>query len=194
MLLTMTIVRAAVVITGLMLASAASGAATIHYTVTDLPDVKPGEDLWQYHYSVSGVSFLSGQGFDIAFAVDDGFQFGDLVDPQSGPSSDFDVMAIQPDPEIPADGLFDAAALVDAPSLTGDFISTFIWRGAGTPGAQTFTLFDTDFSIFETGTTVPEPVVGLLVLPLVAGLGLCRFGRRTQGTTTCDCCESQPSS
>ena len=190
----MTLVRAAATIAGLMLAASASAGTTIHFTVTDLPDVNPGEDLWQYNYSVSGVSFAAGQGFDIAFAVGDGFQFGDLVAPQSGPTTDFDVMAIQPDPSIPADGLFDAVATLDAPSLAGDFVSTFIWRGTGTPGAQTFTLFDTDFSVFESGTTVPEPEALLLLSPLVAGLGLCRFGRRTRGSTTCDCCESEQSS
>jgi hypothetical protein len=187
----MRLARAAGTIAGLMLAASASAGTTIHFTVTDLPDVNPGEDLWQYRYSVSGVSFLSGQGFDIAFAVGDGFQFGDLVPPQSAPTADFDVMAIQPDPSIPADGLFDAVAQVDSPSLTDDFVSTFIWRGTGTPGAQTFTLFDTDFSVFETGTTVPEPEAALLVFPLVAGLGVCRFGRRTRRSTTCDCCASE---
>lgn len=137
----------------LFTAPATAHAASIEYRAIDLPDATPGEDLWEYRYTLSGVSLLSGQGFDVYFAVANGFLFRDLVDPQLGPSSDWDVLAIQPDPGLSFDGLFDAVALVDAPSLSVDFISTFIWGGTGTPGAQRFEVFDEQLQVIESGTT-----------------------------------------
>ena len=147
---------------------------TIRYEAVDLPDSVPGEDLWQYHYSVSGASLLSGQGFDVYFALSDGFLFGDLVAPQSAPSSDWDVLAIQPDAGLAADGLFDVVALVDDPSPGAEFLSTFIWRGTGTPGSQPFEVFDEQLVVTESGTTtpVPEPATIGLVLMAVIGFGI----------------------
>ena len=133
-------------------------AASITYQVADLPDSAPGEDLWQYTYGLSGAALAAGQGFDVFFAVADGFEFGDLVGPQTGPDPDWDVLAIQADPGLGADGLFDAVALVDDPPLAGTFTSTFIWRGAGAPGAQHFELFDEQLQVTESGTTRPMPV------------------------------------
>jgi hypothetical protein len=167
------------------LLSIASGAvsaagAMIQYEAVDLPDTVPGEDLWQYHYTVSGYSLLAGQGFDVFFAVADGFQFGDLVDPQTGPSSDWDVLAIQADPGLPADGLFDVVALVDDPAPGATFVSTFIWRGTGAPGAQHFELFDEQFAITESGTTTPLTVAPEPTLFGLAVIGLLAIGASRQ--------------
>jgi hypothetical protein len=165
----------AVLLSGLL--SSAVGAATIQYRAIDLPDETPGLDLWEYQYTLSGVSLLAGQGFDVYFPVADGFQFGALVAPQLAPSSDWDVLAIQPDPALPADGLFDVVALVDAPSPGGPFTATFIWPGNGTPGPQSFEIFDEQLQVTESGVTtlVPEPATAALLL---AGLiGAAAFAR-----------------
>ena len=161
----------------LLWAGSAPAAAIMTYQVQNLV---PAEDVWQYRYTLTGVSLLAGQGFDVYFPVADGFQFGDLVDPQTGPSSDWSVLAIQADPSIPADGLFDVIALVDHPALTGVFTSTFIWRagsgiGAPTPGPQYFEIHDEEFNVTESGTTVaPEPGSAALVLAALAAVRVAR--------------------
>jgi len=160
---------AAILISALVANAAA--ATTIQYQVVDLPDTTPGLDLWQYQYTLSGASLRAGQGFDVYFPVAAGFQFGALVAPQLAPSSDWDVLAIQPDPALPADGLFDVVALVDSPLLGGPFTATFIWPGNGTPGPQSFEIFDEQLQVIESGTTtpVPEPATGLLLFASLIG-------------------------
>jgi len=155
-----------------LVAVCAGGArgASISYQATDLPDTVPGQDLWQYQYSLSGTSLSAGEGFDVFFALADGYQFGDLVDPLTGPSGEWDVLAIQADPGLPADGIFDAVAIVNDPISTAPFTAAFIWRGTGTPGAQHFEIFDSSFTVTESGTTAPEPTATALVLVALASL------------------------
>jgi hypothetical protein len=155
--------------------------ASITYSAVDLADSVPGDDLWEYRYSLGAewAALLAGQGFDIYFAVADGFEFGDLVAPQMSSSPDWDVLAIQADPALPADGLFDAVALVDSPDFTGTFIATFIWRGNGEPGAQYFEVFDEQLNVTESGMTqlasVPEPkTVGVALMAVLATLAVTR--------------------
>lgn len=110
-------------------------ATAIHYEIADLTDTTPGEDLWQYRYDLSG--FSGGEfGFDIYFPLSGGFQPSDLSNPTS-PNGDWDVLVIQPDPGIPADGFFDAARLAAPPLLPATYFSAdFIWHGPGVPGSQ----------------------------------------------------------
>ena len=42
-------------------------AATITFNAANLADTTPGQDLWQYSYTVSGVTFGNGEGFSISF-------------------------------------------------------------------------------------------------------------------------------
>ena len=53
-------------------------ATVIEYEAIDLPDVNSGEDLWQYRYQVSQVTFPK-YGFDIFFNLANGYQFNDLT-------------------------------------------------------------------------------------------------------------------
>ena len=151
-------------------------ATTIRYEAINLPDNTPGEDLWQYRYQVSQFTFLLDYGFDILFEVAEGYRFGDLVDPQP-PNANWDVMAIQADPNVPDPGRYEAIALIDQASLADFFTLNFIWRGgSGVPGSQRFEVFEilnNNFVVQERGRTIPltQPIPEPDVLGLV-GIGL----------------------
>jgi len=164
-------------------------AITIFYQATDLADAVPGEDLWQYSYTVTDFVFPMNWGFSIFFALG---LYEDLEDPPPVVNADWDVLSIQPDPNLPDDGFYDALALVDNASLADTFLVSFTWLGGGTPGSQPFTVNEFDeqgvclqcpFLTGETvpvGQTVPEPSTVVLV-----GTGLLGIGRliRRQGST-----------
>ena len=164
------------IVMGLLASTVSAYATTIEYTATDIADVTPGEDLWQYDYSIAGRNFVQAQFFDIYF---DPALYGTLLSGPA-PNPDWDVLILQqPAPaNIPPfdTGIFDAFALGDGASLAGSFSVVFAYLGTGTPGAQPFTIFDTDGTQLETGFTrapggapVPEPATGAMSLP---GLGL----------------------
>ena len=93
-----------------------------------------------------------------------------LEESPTAPDPAWDVITLQPDPLLPAEGLFDALALVDSPPVAMPFAVTFVWNSASPPGPQPFVVYDPGFHTVESGMTfVPEPGTGLLV---AAGLGL----------------------
>ena len=168
----------------LTLSSVTARAGTITYQATDLTDTTPGEDLWQYHYVLSGFTFSLDFGFDIFFPLSDGFLVGDIKNTPP-PNADWDTLALQPDPGLPADGLYDALALVNNASLADAFVVDFIWHGTGTPGTQRFEIFDDTFTIIDEGRTipaggtpVPEPTTTLLFLSGAVLLWGCTRFRR----------------
>lgn len=157
----------AVVLIALLIAAPSSGnAITITYSALDVADSTPGEDLWQYTYTPAGFVFDSNTGFSIRFEID---LYSQLQDPPPPVSSDWDVLVLQPDPGLPAAGLYDALSLTDGASLADPFVVTFVWLGApGTPGSQAFEInrFDAKGNFLETiatGTTIPEPSTFTLV-------------------------------
>jgi hypothetical protein len=106
--------------------------------------------------------------------------YRDLRNPTA--PADWDLVAIQPDPAIPADGFIDALALtrgVQVDSAVSGFSVTFDFPGPGAPGSQYFEIidpvtFDTLDSGFTTRRSVPvsEPSALLLITTGLALLGL----------------------
>ncbi len=140
---------------GLLFAQSSYAAVVIEYEAKPLASSPLGENLWQYLYHVSGYSAGKDGGFDIFFPTSLGFQFGDLQNPVA-PNGDWDVSnLIQPDPNLPHGGFFEAAALVDNPSVQGSFNVTFNWLNGGTPGPQLFQVFDPNLAVLESNNTVP---------------------------------------
>ena len=166
----------AVLVTALLIFGSrpAAQAITITYTATDLADVVVGEDLWQSSYTLSGFVFQANQGFTIYSAYN---LYKNLSAASVHP--DWDLLVIQPDTGIPADGFYDNLALVNGASLSAPFILDFVWLGLGTPGAQAFQIYDLTggFQILNSGTTqsaaVPESGGWLLTaiwIALLVGL------------------------
>ncbi len=157
---------------------------TIQTTFANLPD-GGGGDLWQASYVVGGGNFDTNFGFSIAFGPG---LFQDLASPPPPVNPDWDVLSLQPDPALPANGLYDALALNNGASLANPFTITFVWLGGptATPGSQTFTINQFDAGgnlvrIVQSGVTnvIPEPGAGWLVLAaLLVAVGLRRSRRR----------------
>jgi len=150
--------------------STSADATTIQYTVVDVPDIGVG-DRWEYRYSVSDRIFDEGFGFSILFD----FETVSSIETPPIVNADWDPIALQPDPLLPDDGLYDALSLAADATLADTFIARFVWAGTGTPGSQPFVVFEPGFSTIETGNTVlvPEPSSFLL-----CALGLILLGSR----------------
>ena len=150
-------------------------AATVIFTATDLADTTPGQDLWEYSYRVSGVTFTANQGFTIFF---DRTLFSQLQNPPSFVNADFDLLVVQPDLALMSNGFYDALALRNAPSLADPFKERFVWLGPGTPGSQPFTVYNTDFSTISQGQTIGVPEPSSLALLFAAANLLARRARK----------------
>jgi hypothetical protein len=165
----------------------------IRYQATDLTDLIVGEDLWQYQYTISystAETFLENQAISIFF---DRSLYRDLEDPPPA-VADWFAFVLQPSLTLPADGEYDALALMDDPSLANPFSLSFVWQGGAgkTPGSQPFLLSQFDGggiyvggigsgrTIPMGGTVIPEPGTLLLVGLGLAGLAMAR-GNRKQG-------------
>ena len=147
-------------------------AATMTYTVKNVADTTPGQDLWQYSYSVSGFAFGTAQGFSVFF---DRNLYKLIQSPPPPVNAGWDAISVQPDLALNADGFYDAQALVAGPSLADPFTVNFVWLGTGTPGSQSFTIYDSNFATLQQGQTIPEP--GTFALLLLAGIGMTALRR-----------------
>jgi hypothetical protein len=119
----------------LMCAAPWFGAASIAYTATPL-----GGATWRYDYVV-GNDAASGdiEEFTIYFAPG---AYSNLV---SAATAGWDILVIQPDAQIPADGFYDGLsvgpAIAPGTSSAG-FSVTFTFLGSGIPGPQPFEIVD----------------------------------------------------
>ena len=71
-------------------------------------------------------------------------------------NADWDILVNQPEPLFLDDGIYDAYALVDNASLADSFNLTFVWSGLGTPGTQSYELYDAGFNVLASGNTLLE--------------------------------------
>lgn len=149
-------------------------AATIQYEVQNISG-----STWEYTYTVSGYTFGDGEGFRIFF---DYLAYGSFPLTPTSPNVDWDVLAIDPDVPLLGDGVYDAFALIGAPSLADPFIVQFTWLGPGLPGTQIFEIYDANFSTIasESGMTspIPEPATLLLLSSGLAGIVATKRSRR----------------
>ncbi|MGK5075367.1 hypothetical protein [Janthinobacterium sp. ZB1P44] len=137
----------------LLCAMSAAHATSIGYTATAL-----GGTQWRYDYTVSNTTLaVPIEEFTVFFSVG---QYANLHNVSTAPG--WDALLVQPDPAIPASGYLDALALAGGihPGATATgFSVTFDYLGAGSPGAQPFSIVDpVSFIALETGLTQPAAI------------------------------------
>lgn len=164
------------------LPAVSSQSVSIEYKLFDLDDsLGPGGDYWACEYVVtqSEPVFTETIGFTVYFPPS---LYRSLEDPPQFVNGDWDLITLQPVPELPADGLYDALSLSATPSLVDAFVTRFVWLGGPStyPGAQAFDVNQFDINgdflgVLQSGMTIPEPATGvLLACALVAALSLRR--------------------
>lgn len=174
-----------------LLQPSTAAATVIRFQATDLVDVVAGQDLWIYEYFVSDRVFSVDQGFVILFAP---LLYANLRNqvPAPGPAVgvDWDVIVFQPDSTLPANGAYDALALVNGASLSQPFSVDFTWLGGpgSNPGSQRFEVYELDGDTpvtFDSGQTSPIPEPSTLLL-MGSGMALALKRRRGSRRATVD--------
>lgn len=159
----------------LLCAMSAAHAASIGYTATSL-----GGTQWRYDYTVNNTTLaVPIAEFTLFFSVG---PYANLHNASTAPG--WDVLLVQPDPAIPASGYFDALALaggVNPGATATGFSVTFDYLGAGSTGAQPFSILDpVSFIELDTGITQPAaialPSTPWLLLAGVLAMSLCACG------------------
>jgi hypothetical protein len=152
-------------------------ANTVTFTTTLVTPGTPGVAVWENDYTLSGFSFVQNDDFQLLF---DDAVFVSLLNGVANPSSDWDLLLVQPDPGVPAAGVYDMLALVDGPSFSGPFSVQYTLLGSTPPVSQDFqvvhygdggvTLIDSGRATLAPSGAVPEP--SSLQLLTIAGLGV----------------------
>ncbi len=145
-----------------LLVAGSAEALQIRFETRDLPDVGTG-DLRELTLTLSPFDRGAGFGVSVLFSPD---LYAGLEAPT--PSSDWDLLLIQPDPALPDFGRYDLQARVASPSVAAPFVLSFVWLGSGEPGANPFEVYDPSFQTVETGATSSVPEAGTAWL----GLGI----------------------
>lgn len=154
--------------------NAGAAALTVTYTMFDLTDSAPEIDRWQVTYHVTG-SLNAFEGFNVLFSPTD---FVGLT-VESVPSGWF-TYTIGPDLIFAADGIF-SASTDGTGALPADFVVSFDWTGSGTPGSQSYEIFDDSFNVVAASATLPAAIDPGNPLPepgslFLIGAGLAAFG------------------
>jgi PEP-CTERM motif len=132
--------------------------------VVDFTAIHVAGTEWSYNYKLSG-PYVAGDDLAIYFPSATSSNLSDLA---TG-GADWSTFAFQPDPSLPAAGEFDALANVNNPSVDPVLSVLFQWSGSGSPGPQSFALYDPNFNVVDSGTTqasvasTPEPASLLLL-------------------------------
>lgn len=134
-------------------------AITIEYTAQNISG-----NTWSYSYFLSGNAFSQFQGFQIYFD----YNFYSNLDPfPAAPNADWAPISVEPDSMLPANGIYDAIALVSNPSLLDPFVISFDWTGSGQPSSQSFSLYSCNdelcsngFTYGQSGRTVARSTIG----------------------------------
>jgi hypothetical protein len=141
-----------------------------------------GGDHYRYTYTVTNDGSL-GAGvalelFDILFPPDRYDESSLTIVTPPALQTAWSELILASAPGVPA--AYDVAALSgglpDGARVTG-FAVAFQWLGTGSPGAQAFEVFDAQFNLLESGTTLPAPPTAIPepgALALV-GTGLVRL-------------------
>src|SRR5262249_20287735 len=101
----MKMLRCAAALSFATLFAAPVTATTVTYQAIDLADTVPGQDLWQYRYTVTDQTFLANQGFTVYF---DPQLYTLLEDPAPPVNGDWDILVAQPDAPGMLQGFYDA--------------------------------------------------------------------------------------
>lgn len=177
--------------TGLILAASVTAASNATAAVITYELTADTGNRWIYQYTVSAAaSDPVIEEFTVFF---DPARYANLLLVSAVPG--WDLLAIEPDPALPADGFFDALALTGgiAPgSSVGGFSISFEFIGNGRPGEQAFDIVDpVSFATISSGFTrldeeVELPESGTAWLMLVPLLLLLRSRRqRVNGSAIC---------
>jgi hypothetical protein len=142
----------------------------IQYETTDL-----GSGQWQYTYDVTNINLTEGvKEFTIWF---DYGLYENLAIVTPDPPNWYGIVW-QPELGL-GDGGYDAATTglgIGIGESVSGFSVRFDWLGVGNPGAQNYEIVNpTDFTTIETGFTVPEPSIFVLM-----GLGAFSIVRKKQ--------------
>lgn len=147
----------------------------VTYTVTSL-----GGGSFEYAYMLSGYNLLTGDDLAIYFPL---ATSANLTDLGTG-GTDYSTFVFQPDPNLPADGEYDAIANGDDPNASTVLDAAFVYSGTGIPGAQAFTLYDPNYNVISTGETMaaptPEPSTLLLLCSGILAIYAVRQRQRLQ--------------
>lgn len=155
----------------------------------DYSSISLGGSAWRYDYVVVNDGSSSIDEFSVYF---DKASFASLSVLGSAPG--WDALVVQPDLSLPANGFFDALALVNGltpgDSVAG-FSVSFNYLAGGVPGGQPFEIIDpSTFAVVEAGftslltsgggngvpTPIPEPSSSALLLGGLVSLAI--LGRR----------------
>jgi hypothetical protein len=155
------------VLAALMGAVPVANAALVEYSASL---IAPSQ--WRYDYTINVPDApLSFDGLTVWFGSS---LYAGLAG-ATAPSG-WDPIAIESDPGLPADGFFDALLLsgsVQPGAVLTGFSVTFTYLGLGTPGAQSFALYNSlDFGAVYSGSTVLGAPVGQVPVPATMGLAL----------------------
>jgi hypothetical protein len=144
-----------------------------------------GGGSYRYTYDLSGVSLMVNQELFIVF---DQLLFSSLSNGVTPGGGVFDLLLLQPNNPVGADGGYSLVALTDGPPMAGPFSVDAVYVGSGAPPAGVvFEINQLDAnggfssSIVPRSTGVPEPGTFLMLLSgSMAVLALQRAAQRSR--------------